>query len=41
MQRRDGKYFTGFEPLLGIHCAANDLNLNKDEIVTVEQAVNC
>lgn len=41
MQRKDGTYFVGFEPLLGIYCAVNDLNLNKKEIVTVEQAVKC
>ncbi|MCX7950364.1 MAG: amidohydrolase [Clostridiales bacterium] len=41
MQKSDGTFFKGFEPMLGIHCAANPLNLNINEKVTVKQAVEC
>jgi len=41
LKNKEGKDFNGFEPLLGIHCAVNDINLNKGENVTVKQAVEC
>ncbi|GFR34820.1 amidohydrolase [Thermobrachium celere] len=41
MPKKDGTFFKGFEPMLGIHCAVNKLNLNIEERVTVNQAVVC
>ncbi|MCX7695917.1 MAG: amidohydrolase [Caloramator sp.] len=41
MQKKDGTFFKGFEPMLGIYCSVNKLNLNIEERVTVKQAVEC
>jgi predicted amidohydrolase YtcJ len=41
MKKKDGTYFKGFEPLLGIYCSVNDINLNKAEIVSVQSALEC
>ncbi|SEF94628.1 hypothetical protein SAMN05660865_01387 [Caloramator fervidus] len=41
MTKKDGTYFRGFEPLLGIYCAVDDINLNKEENVTIKQAIEC
>lgn len=39
LKKSDGTYFKGFEPLIGIYCAVNELNLNKNERVGVQQAI--
>lgn len=37
--RDDGYVFNGFEPLLGIHLAVNDVNINQDEQVDIKSAL--
>lgn len=41
LRKSDGTYFKGFEPLIGIHCSVNEINLNKNERVEVQEALEC
>ncbi|EYE89413.1 hypothetical protein Q428_02835 [Fervidicella metallireducens AeB] len=41
LRKKDGTYFKGFEPMIGLHCAANELNLNRREVVPINEAVRC
>lgn len=40
-KKEDGFYFKGFEPLLGMHCSVNPINLNTNERTSVLQALKC
>lgn len=41
LKKKDGTAFKGFEPLIGIHCSVNEINLNKNERVEVDEALKC